>query len=271
MLADLLMNQSVYLIGLIIFISLLIATEVGQQFGRRLAKGGSVPEKRERGPATISTAIMGLLAFMLAISLSMADGRFDTRRKLILEEANAIGTAHLRAQTIGGRHGEEIMRLLVDYTQLRLDFFAAGEDQKRLRTVHEQSAIVQRQIWENASAIAALAPTPVSSILLQSLNQVIDLSTAQRWAFEVRVPTHVIKTLVLISLLAMGILGYYFSLSGFRHFVLSSLLCLALTAAIALIIDLDKPRSGYIQPEQSPLIWTLESIKGSGPISRPIR
>ncbi len=83
------------------------------------------------------------------------------------------------------------------------------------------------------------------------------------------IPTHVIKILVLISLLAMGMMGYYFSLSGFRHLVLSSLLCLALTAAIALIIDLDKPRSGYIQAEQSPLIWTLESIKGSGSISPP--
>ncbi len=265
MLADLLMNQSVYLIGLIIFISLLIATEVGHQIGRRLAGGGPAPEKQEKGPAIITTAIMGLLAFMLAISLSMADGRFDARRKLILKEANAIGTAYLRAQTIGGPHGEEIMRLLVDYAQLRLDFFAAGEDQKRLRAVYEQTAILQKQIWEKASAVAALAPTPISSILLQSLNEVIDLSMAQRWGFEVRVPTHVIKILFLIALLATGMMGYYSSLGGFRHLVLSSLLCLALTAAITLIIDLDKPRGGYIQAEQSPLIWTLESIKGAGP------
>jgi hypothetical protein len=163
------------------------------------------------------------------------------------------------------------MRLLADYTQLRLDFFAAGEDQKRLKAVYEQTAIVQNKIWENASAVAAHAPTPISAILLQSLNQVIDLATASRWAFEVRVPTHVIRILVLISLLAMGMLGYYYGLSGFRHLILSSLLCLALTAAMALIIDLDKPRSGYIQAEQSPLIWTLEFIKGSGSISRPTR
>jgi len=103
------------------------------------------------------------------------------------------------------------------------------------------------------------------------LNQVIDLATARRWAFEVRVPTHVINILVFISLLATGMMGYYFGLGGFRHLVLSSLLCLALTAAMALIIDLDKPRSGYIQPEQSPLLWTLESIKGAAPASRPAR
>jgi len=134
MAADLLLKQSLYMIGLFIFISLIIARELGYQFGRRLSKGGSSSGEREKGPATITTAVLGLVAFMLAISLSMANGRFDARRGLMLEEANAIGTAYLRAQTIGGPHGEEIMRLIADYAQLRLDFFAAGEDQDSLRT-----------------------------------------------------------------------------------------------------------------------------------------
>lgn len=38
----------------------------------------------------------------------------------------------------------------------------------------------------------------------------------------------------------------------------------AFTAAILLIIDLNRPRSGFIQPEQSPVIWILEEMKGSG-------
>lgn len=89
------------------------------------------------------------------------------------------------------------------------------------------------------------------------------MATARRWGLEVRVPLHVIRLLYLFSLLSAGMMGYYFSLSGYRHLVLSSLLFFAFAAAMMLIIDLDKPRSGYIRAEQSALIWTFDSLKGN--------
>ena len=263
MVTELLLDQHPILTWLFMFAILLLVTELSYRFGRRRSKDSPVSDKHERGVGIIASAMLGLLAFMLAISLSMADGRFDYRRKLILEEANAIGTAHLRAQTIGGPHGAQIMRLLRDYTKLRLDFFAAGEDQKRLKTIYEQTAIVQQEIWEHVSAVAGLSPTPITGILLQSLNQVFDLATAGRWGLEVRVPLHVIRLLYLFSLLSAGMMGYYLSLSGYRHLILSSLLLFAFAAAMMLITDLNKPRSGYIRAEQSALIWTFESLKGN--------
>lgn len=271
MLSDFLVKQDLSLIGLLLFVSLVVAKEAGYRIGRRIAKGRHASEKRETGPAIVTTAILGLLAFMLAISLSMANERFNARRSLVLAEANAIGTAHLRAKAVGGPHGEEIARLLVEYTRLRLEYYEAGEDRKLLDTVYERTAQLQKRMWDNATAITAAGPTPINSILLQSLNQVIDLYTSRRWALEVRVPIHVTRLLILISLLATGMMGYHFGLCGFRHFVLSSLLCLALTASMILIMDMDRPRSGRIQPEQSPLAWTLESLAGSGPAAAPGR
>jgi hypothetical protein len=265
MLDDLFLNRSLFLIGSLMIVALFILRECGHWIGRRNSKQGAAAEKQEKTVGTITGAMLALLGFMLAISLSMADGHFESRRKLILDEANAIGTSHLRARAIGGPHGEKIAHLLIDYAQLRLDFFAAGEDQKRLKSVYEKTAMMQQQIWGHASAIAKSAPTPVSAILLTSLNEVFDLSTSRRWALEVRVPPSIIKLLFAFSLLSMGILGYYFGICGLRHPILSSFLIIAFTAAILLIIDLNRPRSGLIQPEQSPIVWILGDIKTSAP------
>ena len=256
-------EQSLLLIGLYVFATFLAATEIGYRLGSRFNRNKDpvFSEKQEKGVGIITSAMLALVAFVMAISISMADSRFDTRRKLVLEEANAISTAYHRAQGVGGVHGETIMRLLRDYTQLRVDFITVGENQEQLKTIYEKATVIQQRIWSSASELAARAPTPITALLLGALAQVFDLSTAQRWALEGRVPFNVFKFLHFASLMAVGVMGYYLSLNRRRHPVLSSILLFAFTAAILLIIDLDRPRGGNIQADQSPLIWTLESMK----------
>jgi hypothetical protein len=268
---NLLLNQSLLLIAPLMLVALFLVTSAGYWIGKRHGKQAPLADKREKTAGTITGAMLALLGFMLAIALSMADSQFQARRKLILDEANAISTSCLRAGTIGGPHGTEIVRLLKDYTRLRLDFFAAGEDHKRLKTIYEKTSALQGRIWGHASSIARTAPTPISGLLLTSLNEVFDLGTARRWILEVRVPPYIIKLLVAFSLLSMGVMGYYFGVCGVRHPLLSFLLFAALTIAILLIMDLDRPRSGYIQPEQSPLVWLIEEMEHQTPVGSPAR
>jgi hypothetical protein len=252
------LNGSLFIIALLMIIIFFAILTVGYLIGRRHGKKESASEKREKTAGTITGAMLALLGFMMAISLSMSESRFENRRKLVIDEANAISTSSLRAQAIGGVHGTEIVRLIRDYTRLRLAFFEAGEDPKRLQTVYEQTTDIQSRIWKNASAIAGSRPTPISGLLLSSLNETFDLATTRRWIIEVRLPPNVIKLLMLVSFLSIGILGYYFGICGVYHPILSGLLFFSLTFIILLIMDLDRPRSGYIKPEQSPLVWLIE-------------
>ncbi len=249
---------------MLIFFFLLMT--VGYLLGKRHGKQAHVAEKREKTAGTITGAMLALLGFMLAITLSMSDSRFENRRQLVIDEANAISTSSLRAQTIGGVHGKEIVRLLEEYTRLRLDFFDAGRDPNSLKAIYAQTSALQGRIWEHASAIARSAPTPISGLLLSSLNETFDLATSRRWIFEVRTPPYIIKLLVVISFLSIGIIGYYFGICGVYHPILAGLLFLAVTFIILLIIDLDRPRSGNIKPEQSPLIWLIAEKKHQAPV-----
>ncbi|OPY08376.1 MAG: hypothetical protein A4E66_01868 [Syntrophus sp. PtaB.Bin001] len=265
---NIILNMNLMLIALIIIIFFLLVMTIGYLIGKRHRKQEALAEKREKTAGTLTGAMLALLGFMLAISLSMADSKFQQRRELVLDEANAISTSMLRAQAIGGVHGTEIARLLENYTRLRLEFFAAGEDRTRLKKVYEQTQILQKSIWDHVSAIVQSAPTPISSLLLSSLNEVFDLGTARRWVLEVRIPPYVIKLLLVFSLLSMGTVGYYFGICGVYHPVFSGLLFVALTFIILLIVDLDRPRSGYIKPEQSPLTWLIEEEKSAGASAR---
>ena len=255
------LHASLLLIGISMIVSMCVIGEAGYRIGRRNSKAGPEAEKLEKTVSTVTGAMLALLGFMLAVSISMADNQFVGRRKLVLDEANAIGTSRLRAQAIGGRHGKEIVRLLIDYAQLRLDFFAAGEDRDRLKAVYDQTSLLQQRTWGHASEIARAAPTPISSLLLASLNDVFDLSTSRRWALEVRVPPLIIQLLLAFSIISLGLLGYYFGICGIRHPILSFVLILAFTGAMLLIIDLNRPRGGFIQAEQSPNVWVLEGAK----------
>lgn len=255
---NIILNMNLLPVAVIMLSCFFLVMTIGYLSGRRQRKQEDLVEKREKTAGTLTGAMLAFLGFMLAISISMADSKFQERRKLVLDEANAISTSSLRAQAIGGVHGTEIVHLLESYTKLRLEFYEAGEDKAKLQKVYDQSQIVQKSIWEHASAIAKAAPTNISGILLVSLNQTFDLGTSRRWVLEVRIPPYVINLLLVFSLLSMGIMGYYFGICGIYHPVLSGILFVALTFMILLIMDLDRPRSGYIKPEQSPLKWLVE-------------
>ena len=79
-------------------------------------------------------------------------------------------------------------------------------------------------------------------------------------------PAYVLRLLVLVSMLTMGAIGYGFGAVGGRQVVMSILFLFIWTIAIALIVDIDRPRSGSIRVGTTPLVWTLQ---GFGPERQP--
>jgi hypothetical protein len=71
-------------------------------------------------------ATLGLLAFILAFTFGLAAARFDTRRQLLLDEANAIGTTYLRAGMLPER-GQQVRDLLRHYVAARLEAVQPGK------------------------------------------------------------------------------------------------------------------------------------------------
>ena len=255
-------NGNLHLAGIFVLLLLLAALEIGVQLGKFISRRRS-PTDGEKSSVNFATAgLMGLMAFLLGVSLSMASDRYQQRRDSVLAEANAIGTVWLRASVATGAEGEAMQRLLRDYTEARIAVVQGSKDPAEVERLNQRTNTIQNELWRLARGIAERSPTPISGLLLSSLNDLIDLSLTNRRNFASHVPPYILRLLLTVSLFAVGAVGYGFGLVGSRQPALSILLLGVWTLAIVLIIDIDRPQTGAVRIDPAPLVWTLQ---GFGP------
>jgi hypothetical protein len=146
-----------------------LAVEAGYRVGKWRQRR---PEhERETPVGTIVAAILGLLAFLLAFTFGMAASRFELRRELVLDEANAIGTTYLRAALVPEPQRTEIRNLLRDYVDLRQGSVEPGRAVPALARSEE----LQGRLWAQAVIVAEKHPNPITGLFVQSLNDVINM------------------------------------------------------------------------------------------------
>ena len=204
--------------------------------------------------ALILGGVMTLLALMLGFTFSLSESRFEMRRQLIVDEANAIGTTYLRTRTVPEAAGAEMRESLRRYIALRIEMDGLSVDSSsRLREFVDRSKQLQETLWARAAALAREDPNPVRGLLLQTLNQTIDIAATRLAAFKNRVPFSIYAVLFLVSLIAMWLFGYYFSMRKGRPALLVVVLALLIASVMWLIMDLDQPLRGIIKPSQESL------------------
>lgn len=249
---DLLYGINGWLLGLLFLLIMLACTEAGIRLGwRARALSAEVQSKI----MTVEGALLGVLGLLLAFTMAMAVGRFDARRTLVLDEANALGTTWLRSKAMPAKEGAEMADLLRQYVASRLRYSEAGTDPFQLRQAREEAARLQAELWSRAIAFAQKDPRSLpAGLLLESLNQSIDLEAARWTAFANHVPNSVIYANGGVAFLAMMLVGYGFGLAGRRHGFSSYVLVLSIVVVLMIIVDLDRPRHGFIQVSQQPLL-----------------
>jgi hypothetical protein len=239
------------------FASMLAVTEVGFRLGRKVE--ARIPENTKSQIFTVEAAILGILALLLGFTMQMAVSRFEIRKQLVLEEADAIGTSSLRAQLLPAPAGPEISSLLRQYVNVRVQYGTAGNDLALLEDLNRQAARLQTEFWTRMAAYAQQDPNPVTAgLLLQSLNQAIDVGEARWMAFQNHVPESVIYVNAAVGLLSAMLVGYSFGVNGRRNIFSMCVLAVCITLVLAVIIDLDRPRSGYIRVSQQPMVDLLQ-------------
>jgi hypothetical protein len=233
----------------------LLAAEVGYRFGRA-AKRRS-PEEKQSTAGSMAGATLALLGFLLAIITGIAVNRFDARRQLVVDEANAIGTTYLRAGYVAEPIQSEIRELLREYVDARLLALEPGQ----LEEARILSEELHTELWARAEILAEESPTPVVAIFITSLNEVIDLHTKRiTAALETRVPLTIWLGIYLAAFLSMSLVGYQNGLEGGRNLLPLLVLIVVFSAIILLILDLDRPQEGILRVSQQALIDLQQQI-----------
>jgi uncharacterized membrane protein len=243
---------------------LLAAAEIGFLLGRRAQS--DVDDRTRSQMNTIQAAVLGMLALLLGFTFSMATSRYEIRKQLVLEESNAIGTTFLRAQLLSEPQRKETSRLLRRYVDIRLEFYRAGIDPVMLRQAADKTEQTHKELWSHAVTLGQKDPRAITTgLFIQSLNEMIDLHSKRMAALENHVPEVVFILLYIVSIIALGMLGYGCGLGGRRSLLMAMTTAFLITLVVVIIMDLDRPRRGLVQVSQKRLIDLQESLRTSFP------
>jgi hypothetical protein len=254
-----LIDSSLVLFGALVAAVLFAANEIGYRVGVHRRRRRPAGEHEHIGIGTITTGMLGLLAFTLSLTINIAQNRYEVRRGLVLQEANSVQTAWLRSKLIGGERGPPITAMIEDFAKVQLAYVSTDRFADEAGLIARKTAL-EAQIWRAMEVLSREQPTNATSGLVLALTELFGAARAERFAFASQVPTNMTWMLMAGSVLAIGALGYHLSASESRHIVLTSLLLVMWAGGIVLIADLNRPRIGEIRVDPAPLRWTIEDF-----------
>jgi len=260
-LASIFRNQ--WLVLIIVGLSLLVLTEIGFRAGLRLFIKKDEPRRGQIG--TIQGAVLGLLALLLGFTFSMAVARYESRRDLVLQEANAIGTSYLRASFLPEAHARAIEDLLRRYVEARLSFDSAGRNVTELAVAETETSKLQHELWEQTIAATKEAPSPITATFINALNDTIDLDATRLHALRARVPGAVWLLLLIVAGAGCFATGYSAGASSERNVFSDVMLPLLLAVVITIIADFDRPNHGLIGISPQPLLDLKQALRTNQP------
>ena len=250
--------MSVLWFAVAVFVAMPACCQVGYWLGRHV-------RRRPDSDAMSHTmnwqaAVLALAALLIGFTFSMAMQRFEDRKKILINEANAIGTAYLRTRLVDDPPGEEIRALMRQYIDERVALYDAHEPE-RIEAAEHVSGVLQQQIWARVMSAARGYQRPVmTGLLVTAVNEMIDVADERRGVRENPVPYTAIIVLVLVSAIAMASIGHTCGVSGKRLLFGMLLLPLLVAAVIVLVYDLANVSSGLVRPGNQSIVHLKQEL-----------
>ena len=254
---------TVFLYTFGLFLGMLLFLEIGRRAAAWRLKKDS--ETAGEGVGAVDGAVFALLGLLIAFTFSGASSRFDTRRQLIVEETNHIGTAYLRLDLLPAESQPPLRESFRRYLDARIEAYRKLPDIAAAKKQLAKANELQKQIWRQAVAASrAESAQPAAAILLlPALNAMIDITTSRTMATQMHPPAVVFVMLFGLALAASLLAGYGMSGSKVRSWFHMLGFALVMAFAVYVILDLEYPRLGLIRVDafDEALVDLRESMK----------
>jgi hypothetical protein len=242
-------SQSEALVVLVLLALLLGGAEAGYRLGLRRRLRIDEPAKSRL--ESVQSEILVLLGILLGFTVAMSVSRYDGRKHAVVSEANAIGTAALRARLLPAPENGEAVTLLRQYVDVRLQSAQQRLDPAPLDGLERKASQLQEKLWLLAAAVNSKQPQNFTTgLFITALNEVIDAKGLRDAALDNHVPASVLVLLFAAAILAVGMVGYANGVANHRAAVVTGMLIVLFALTIFVIVDLDRPRRGLIRVSQ---------------------
>lgn len=216
------------------------------ELGRRLGATHDASVS-SRGAVAVEGAIFALMGLLIAFTFSAAQSRLDERRKLIIDEANAIGTAYLRVDLLPAAAQPGLRDEFRAYVDSRIAYYREFSETRAAAAERERTIALGRQIWRDGTAAVKASPDPrVPSMVIPSLNEMIDLE-ASRVAFRhIHAPVAIFVLLIVMAFACALFAGVGMGRKEIYSQLYRMAFAVLLTVTVLVIIDIEFPRVGFI-------------------------
>jgi hypothetical protein len=226
------------------FLLLVLFNWLGFLYKQRQVK--KHPDLEPAGLGTAEGSLLGLTALLLSFSFGMSASKFDTRRQLIVEETNDIGTAILRCDLYPDSVRNLFRADMKDYLEARIAYYEVGDNTDRIQAELIRADSISGICWKRAATLSHNLDNRVASAqMIPALNAMIDIITTREASRKSVVPRLILDILCFLTLVSAFLSGY-----GSKHHERNKVLVVAFalmtTMALYLVIELDRPRQGYI-------------------------
>jgi hypothetical protein len=234
-----------------LLLAIFVLLEVGRRIG--MYRRRVDPEGAGTGLGALEGAVFGLMGLLIAFTFSGAATRFDARRDLIGQEANMVGTAYLRLDLLPQTAQPALRQDFRDYVDLRVKIFRIARlNYGNAEQDYARSIDLQNKIWSEAVAACREQNSPaVTTLVLSSLNEMIDITTTRAVATQMHPPEVVFYGLGLLVLATSLLAGYGMAGSKNRSWLHMVVYALIMASTLYVILDLEYPRFGLIRVDSA--------------------
>ncbi len=260
---DALLMWPTWMIVTALLVLMMWANEAGFRIGRWRHR--NEPEPVQAVSNTLKASVFGLVALLLGFSFSITSNRHDDRRRVVLDEANSLGTCYLRAGLLGEPDRVRIRSTIRQYVLVRLEYFDKALDaSERNRTSAEMDRFLV-QLWQQVEqATRTNHETVRTSQIIPAANEVIDISGTRAWMVRSHLPTPVFALLIACVVVSSILMGHSSGQAGTRHKGLWTALNLLLVLLLFVVLDFDRPRRGFVTLDHTPLTELLATFETIG-------
>lgn len=243
-------------LSLALLVLMVIGREAGYALNRvRLSRGHADGDDSKVDFAL--GAVLGLLALLIGFTFSLALERYETRRTLVVSEANAMGTTWLRFDLLEPDARDKTRDLMRQYASARLAYGLADSTERQAEA-SKRADDIQVRLWgEIVTAVTPYRSTAFPQVLLNPANEMIDLAGERKAAAAAHVPARLMGTLAVYCIVAAGLTGYL--RGSFRS--ATTLVFVLVALALGLVVDLDLPNKGLIHVPQEPIADFIRSTQ----------
>jgi hypothetical protein len=196
----------------------------------------------------VEGSLLGLLALLLGFSFSLSNSRYDKRQSLVIDEANAIGTAILRCDLYPDSVKTPLKLAMQDYLEARIRYDEAGANKDSIIKSLGTTEHAQKRLWKIVSMAAQSQENTVrTNQMVPALNEMFDIASTRQALLLAKVPDLVFFLLFALCFTGSFLIGYSDHKDPEWGIVSSFLIMIGLS--IYMILDLDRPGTGIINNE----------------------